>query len=74
MSETVGIVTRPLHILTRDVLSSVKGNSLTQRVLQAVEGDKELQTLWQITNVHAIKRMGITDHGPAHFRIVAQRC
>ncbi len=39
--------------------------------MEAVREDKELQTLWKCSNVMAIDRMGYTDHGPTHVKIVA---
>ncbi len=50
----------------------VEKNGLLADVLQAVNDDVEIATLWQVTNVNAVKRLGMTDHGPHHFQIVAQ--
>jgi metal-dependent HD superfamily phosphatase/phosphodiesterase len=36
-----------------------------------VKKDVKLQTLWKCSNVMAIDRMGYTDHGPTHVKIVA---
>jgi metal-dependent HD superfamily phosphatase/phosphodiesterase len=36
-----------------------------------VKKDVKLQTLWRCSNVMAIDRMGYTDHGPTHVKIVA---
>ncbi len=47
------------------------GNLLLEQVLTLVNTNPEILTLWKITNVNAIKRMGMTDHGPHHFQIVA---
>ncbi len=46
-------------------------NSLLEQVLTLVNTNPEILTLWKITNVNAIKRLGMTDHGPHHFQIVA---
>ena len=48
-----------------------RDNIKLKRVVDAVREDKELQTLWKCANVMAIDRMGYTDHGPTHIKIVA---
>jgi metal-dependent HD superfamily phosphatase/phosphodiesterase len=59
-----------MQILTK-IHISIEGNKLLEQVLEAVNEDAEIRTLWQITNVNAVKRLGMTDHGPKHFQIVA---
>jgi uncharacterized protein len=39
-------------------------------VINAVNADDELYALWIATNVNAIERLGMTDHGPVHVKIV----
>jgi uncharacterized protein len=39
--------------------------------MERVKNDKKLQTYWRCANVMAIERMGYTDHGPTHVKIVA---
>lgn len=46
-------------------------NQLLAQALEAVNTNQEITTLWHIINVNAIDRLGITDHGPVHFQIVA---
>src|SRR5476649_1540089 len=46
-------------------------NELLKKVLETVNSNQEIQTLWKITNVTAINRLGMTDHGILHFNIVA---
>ncbi len=46
-------------------------NDKLQKVLDLVNSHVELQTLWDIINTNAMTRLGITDHGPVHFQIVA---
>lgn len=46
-------------------------NKLLDQVLKIINSNQEIQTLWLMTNVMAVKRMGITDHGIVHFKIVA---
>jgi len=40
-------------------------------IINEVKKDVKLQTLWKCSNVMAIDRMGYTDHGPTHVKIVA---
>jgi len=43
------------------------------RLLQLVDrvnADDELYSLWQVVNVNAVQRMKISDHGPVHVQIV----
>jgi uncharacterized protein len=47
-----------------------KGGELLNRVLDVINSNEEINTLWKITNVHAIRRLGMTDHGITHFQIV----
>jgi metal-dependent HD superfamily phosphatase/phosphodiesterase len=49
----------------------VAENRKLQHVINEVKKDKKLQTLWRCSNVMAIDRMGYTDHGPTHVKIVA---
>jgi uncharacterized protein len=39
--------------------------------MEKVKEDKKLQTYWRCSNVMAIERMGYTDHGPTHVKIVS---
>ena len=46
-------------------------NPLLQQVIDRANSDVELYTLWEMNNTNAVKRMGMSDHGPVHFQIVA---
>jgi len=46
-------------------------NNLLKKVIDLVNKNKELNTLWRINNVNAIERLGYSDHGYTHFQIVA---
>jgi metal-dependent HD superfamily phosphatase/phosphodiesterase len=39
--------------------------------MDKVRENKRLHTYWKCSNVMAIDRMGYTDHGPTHVKIVA---
>jgi metal-dependent HD superfamily phosphatase/phosphodiesterase len=49
----------------------VRGNEKLALVLDVIDADVELQTLWRCSNVLAIDRLGLTDHGPVHVKVVA---
>jgi metal-dependent HD superfamily phosphatase/phosphodiesterase len=58
--------------LKKNILSiPVKGNEKLGLILEFVDKDVELQTLWRCSNVLAIDRLGLNDHGPIHVKIVA---
>ena len=42
-----------------------------RRVLERVNADEGLKALWHVTNVNAVKRLGINDHSWVHIQIVA---
>lgn len=46
-------------------------NKLLETVLKHINNNEEIISLWNILNVNAIDRMGMSDHGPIHFQIVA---
>ncbi len=48
-----------------------RGNVKLERVIGNVKRDVRLRTFWKCSNVMAIDRMGFTDHGPTHVKIVA---
>ena len=48
-----------------------RGNNKLKQVMEQVRDDKKLHTYWRCANVMAIERMGYTDHGPTHVKIVA---
>ncbi len=49
----------------------VGANKLLGNVLEQINSNREIKTLWKILNINAIERLGYTDHGPTHFNIVA---
>jgi metal-dependent HD superfamily phosphatase/phosphodiesterase len=54
-----------------DIRVPAHRNSLLEKTLAVVNEDVEIKTLWRINNINAIDRLGMTDHGPVHFQIVA---
>src|SRR3989304_3321097 len=49
----------------------VRDNAKLQKLVDEIQKDVKLHTLWKCSNVMAIDRMGYTDHGPTHVKIVA---
>jgi hypothetical protein len=45
-------------------------NDRLRRLVERVNADDDLYGLWVATNVNAIERLGMTDHGPVHVKIV----
>lgn len=48
-----------------------RDNTKLKHVIDEVKKDAKLQTLWKCSNVMAIDRLGYTDHGPTHVKIVS---
>ena len=46
-------------------------NEKLRRLIQRIERDEEIEELLRCSNVTAIDRLGFTDHGPVHAKIVA---
>ena len=49
----------------------LRNNVKLKHVIDKVKEDRKLQSFWKCANVMAIDRMGYTDHGPTHVKIVA---
>lgn len=49
----------------------LENNNLLKKVLDNINNNDEIKTLWKIMNIMAIDRLGMSDHGPTHFQIVA---
>ncbi len=45
-------------------------NARLARLIERINRDDELYALWTAANVNAITRLGMTDHGPVHVKIV----
>ena len=46
-------------------------NPRLQQIVDRIDGDDELYTLWQVMNINAVQRLEMSDHGPVHLQIVA---
>jgi len=49
----------------------VRHNPKLQKIVDHINQDDELYTLWQVMNVNAVQRQGMSDHGPVHLQVVA---
>jgi metal-dependent HD superfamily phosphatase/phosphodiesterase len=47
-----------------------RGNAAVERLIERMNTDDELYALWLAANVNAVERLGMTDHGPVHVKIV----
>jgi hypothetical protein len=48
-----------------------KHNPRLQTLLDRINADEELRQWWRCANVNAVDRLGMSDHGVVHMRIVA---
>ena len=48
-----------------------RNNKKLELVLRAVNEHVELNATWEASNIMAVKRLGMSDHGPTHVAIVA---
>lgn len=55
----------------KEIHVPVNNNKLLEQALKIINNNKEINTLWKVMNVNALDRLGMTDHGPVHFQIVA---
>jgi metal-dependent HD superfamily phosphatase/phosphodiesterase len=46
-------------------------NARLKQVVDRIKNDAELNQLWKCANVNAVDRIGMSDHGAVHIRIVA---
>ena len=62
----------PAERMARRVILNVphRRNPRLKKFIDRVNGDDELYGLWTAANVNAIERLGMTDHGPVHVKIV----
>jgi uncharacterized protein len=47
-----------------------RGNDKLRTLIDMVNADDDLYALWVAANVNAVERLGMTDHGPVHVKIV----
>lgn len=49
----------------------IEENKILAEVVKRINTNEEIKALWKVINVNAIDRLGMSDHGSTHFRIVA---
>ena len=54
-----------------EIALPAKHNPKLAAIVEAVNGHERLYSLWVAANMTAVDRLGMTDHGPVHVRIVA---
>lgn len=54
-----------------EITLPVRHNRKLAKILELVNVDDDLYALWVAANVNAIERLGMSDHGPVHVKIVA---
>jgi uncharacterized protein len=47
-----------------------RGNAKLRALIERVNADDDLYATWLAANVNAVERLGMTDHGPVHVKIV----
>ena len=48
----------------------VRGNAKLQQLLERINASETLQAYWEASNITAIGRLRINDHGPVHIKIM----
>ncbi len=46
-------------------------NPTLQAIVERINADEDLYAIWTCSNVNAVDRLGMSDHGPVHMQIVA---
>ena len=62
------VAERLAHRVTLNVPG--RGNAKLRELIDRVNADDDLYALWLAANVNAVERLGMTDHGPVHVKIV----
>jgi len=60
-----------IEVVPTQIAIPLQKNTLLTRILKIINSNEEILTLWRITNVMAVNRLSMTDHGILHFNIVA---
>jgi hypothetical protein len=59
------------RLTSRDAIRlPTRHNQVLSQLMRRVNADVELQTLWKCSNINAVDRSGISDHGRVHIQIV----
>src|SRR5437867_6171697 len=60
-----------MSVRTTTITLPYNSNQKLKTVLDRVNSDEYLQSLWDCINVNAVRRLGLSDHGRVHFAIVS---
>src|SRR5256886_14827410 len=60
-----------LSVRTTTINLPYNSNQKLKTVLDRVNSDEYLQSLWDCINTNAVRRLGLSDHGRVHFAIVS---
>jgi uncharacterized protein len=71
VNQGITVVDKPLTPKFSPITLPVKENRKLALILEQVNQDIELQTMWRVANVNAVERLGMSDHGRTHVQIVA---
>jgi len=73
MLKYTSLIMKPNNQKTNSSLIHVptNGNTILQQAIDNINNNQEILTLWKVINVNAVDRLGMSDHGPTHFQIVA---
>lgn len=61
----------PLHHTHSTFSVPARHNPRLQTLVDRINNDEEMRQLWRCANVNAVERLGLSDHGETHIRIVA---
>jgi metal-dependent HD superfamily phosphatase/phosphodiesterase len=59
------------HVTTRAINLPARHNPKLQALIDRINADADLYALWECANVNAVTRLGMSDHGPVHVRLIA---
>jgi hypothetical protein len=69
--QPITVVHKPLTPKYSPINLPVKENRKLALIMEQINNDIELQTMWRVANVNAVDRLGMSDHGRTHVQIVA---
>ena len=61
----------PHQATTYTINLPARHNPKLQALVDRINADADLYALWECANVNAVARLGMSDHGPVHVRLIA---
>jgi len=71
MIKTNSVQGEVMVIVNPDLINHVLDNPLLVKIYNMVISDPEVNALWDMSNIMAVKRLKYNDHGPIHAKITA---